>query len=212
MKTEKQQGKVNAETPIKKEIKNEQQMGSTNQDMLQCMSRMMETLDNMQKRYDNGKLYNQPTPVAREPFRYQNRRPVDHLYRVNRLAIGTVLPRATIHVLNPQNIWTKVKGILDSGSGTTVGSLQHHKSLFRFTRPVRNNVKIQLVNKQTYIAQEVGRIRLKVIDTAGNEREFKEDVLVFLVDDPEWSELIIGFPTLRRENLLPEQQLNNNQA
>ena len=212
MNTERQLEKVKEEDQPTKEVKEKLSADSTNQYMLKCMSRMMETLDTMQKRYDNGKMNERTTLANRGPYNYQNRGPGDRFYRVNRLAIGTILPRATVQVLNPQNRWTTVNGILDSGSGTTVGSLQHHKSLFRFTRPVRNNVKIQLVNKQAYKAQEVGRIRLKVIDTAGNEREFKEEVLVFLVDDPEWTELIIGFPTLRRENLLPEQQINNNQA
>ena len=50
---------------------------------------------------------------------------------------------------------------------------------------------------------------MKVIDAAGHEREFREDVLVFLVDEPEWCELIVGFPTLRKEGLLPEQQINH---
>ena len=128
-------------------------------------------------------------------------------YIVNRLGVGTVMPRAQIQARNPGGGWTNVRGILDSGSGTTVGSIQHHKHLFPYTRPVRNIVRLQLINKEEYLAKEVGHLRIRVIDATGKIHEFQEAAMVFLVDSPSWDELIIGYPTLKAQGLLPEQTL-----
>ncbi|MCG8322080.1 MAG: hypothetical protein MI921_21460 [Cytophagales bacterium] len=102
------------------------------------------------------------------------------------------MPRALVQVSNANGVWVNVKGILDSGSATTVGSLQHHKHLFVETQPVRNIVKIQLINKQQLLAKEIGRINIRVIDSNQVKHEFNRPALVFLVDSPEWEELIIG--------------------
>ena len=134
-----------------------------------------------------------------------------YLYQVNRLAVGTVLPRAVVQVMTPDGNWTNIKAILDSGSGTTCGSLQHHRKLFKTTRPVTNVVKLQLVNREQYIAKEYGRLDTRVIDVEQKVYNFKKPIMVFLVDAPQWEELIIGYPTLRNEGLLPEQNLKKSQ-
>ena len=169
---------------------NHNQNNDMNTQLLQLMGQMNNTLQNMNS--------------------YGNRRtivPREKTYKVNRLAVGTILPRAKLHIQNPSGAWVQVPGILDSGSGTTVGSLQHHKHLFKSTKPVRNVVKISLINNEQYLAKEAGHVRLKVTDVNGAEREFQDEILVFLVDSPAWRELIVGYPTLRKEGLVPEQHL-----
>ncbi len=133
--------------------------------------------------------------------------PNQKVFHVNRLQVGNVLPRATVELLDPQGQWQVVKGILDSGSGTTCGSLQHHRRFFSQVTPVTNVVKLRLVTKDEYNAVEVGKITVRVSDLSGNSRIFRRQAMVFLVDHPQWEEFIIGYPTLKAEGLLPEQQL-----
>ena len=68
-------------------------------------------------------------------------------------------------------------------------------------------MRLQLINKEEYLAKEVGHLRIRVIDATGKIHEFQEAAMVFLVDSPSWDELIIGYPTLKAQGLLPEQTL-----
>ena len=185
-------GNINA-PPINNNNQHQVTQG-TNVQLLQLMNQMNSALQNL-------------NPYGNRRGSAPRNAPREKTYKINRLAVGTILPRAKLHVKNPAGAWVQVPGILDSGSGTTVGSLQHHKHLFASTNPVRNVVKISLINNEQYLAREAGHVRLKVIDINGTEREFQEDVLVFLVDSPAWRELIVGYPTLRKEGLVPEQHL-----
>ena len=176
--------------------------GENMQQLMQFMRTMMEAMRGQSMsdaQNPNGRNV-QYTPKVQN---YQK----EKKYIVNRLGVGTVMPRAQIQARNPGGVWTNVRGILDSGSGTTVGSIQHHKHLFPYTRPVRNIVRLQLINKEEYLAKEVGHLRIRVIDATGKIHEFQEAAMVFLVDSPSWDELIIGYPTLKAQGLLPEQTL-----
>ena len=65
------------------------------------------------------------------------------------------------------------------------------------------------MNNEQLMANEVGKIRVRVINVKGHLHEFRYEALVFLVDHPQWHELIIGYPTLKAQGLLPEQALLN---
>ena len=181
-----------------------------NQQMIDLVTKMVQNLTDHPNNRRNWETKKERDPSRRRPtYTQPQQTKQERIYHINRLAVGTVLPRARIQVQNPEGNWTHVPGILDSGSGTTVGSLQNHRHLLKQTRPVKNRVTIQLVNKDQFLAKEVAKVRMRVIDSCNRVREFSNEVTVFLVDAPEWKELIVGFPTLRREGLLPEQHLHN---
>lgn len=56
-------------------------------------------------------------------------------------------------------------------------------------------------------ATKSGILDIEVISPEGGKMKFT-NVLIFLVDLPNWKELLIGRPTLKKYYLLPEQNMN----
>ncbi|GJM17596.1 MAG: hypothetical protein DHS20C13_29230 [Thermodesulfobacteriota bacterium] len=102
-----------------------------------------------------------------------------------------------------------ISGHLDSGAFTTAGSLQKHAQYCKELKNVPNEVYLVLPEQTCIQAKTCGVMDVDVTNKEGQVQIF-QNVLVFLVDHPGWSELLIGRPTLRAHNLLPEQHFNNN--
>lgn len=85
------------------------------------------------------------------------------------------------------NEWVEVNGIVDSGCTTTTGSIQQHakycKTVFPYLGP---KCRVRIADNSTLEVTKEGIMHVKV-----NGVEI-EDMLVKLVDAPEWPKLLIG--------------------
>ena len=110
-----------------------------------------------------------------------------------------------VKALNPvTRTYETVKGCLDSGAYTTCGNFDLHQHLCKSIRQMKGEVFLQLPNGQLIPAYRAALMDLRA-ETSADTFENFPNTLVFLVKDKNWTELLIGRPTLIRSNLLPEQ-------
>ena len=116
-------------------------------------------------------------------------------------------PVRFVEMRNDSNKWTKTPGILDSGSGRTVGSLQLHKRFCGAVQPLRKNMKVVLgdnvsSHEVSAIGTAVSRVKVDDMDPV-----HLGEVRIFLIDNPDWKNLYIGREVLAKLEALPEQVL-----
>lgn len=117
-----------------------------------------------------------------------------------------------ISVVDPQtNQNVVVAGVLDSGAWTTAGSFELHANYCRAIKDVERNIFLVLPNKQVIQVRKAGIMNVTATNNQGVSCLFN-DVLVFLVEDKSWTELLIGRPTLRQRGLLPSQNFDRANA
>jgi len=69
---------------------------------------------------------------------------------------------------------------------------------------VNKDVYLKLPNGELISIKKYGIIDIRV-ETGDSNFTYFQNVMVFLVQDNKWTELLIGRPTLRKYHLLPEQ-------
>ena len=100
-----------------------------------------------------------------------------------------------------------IAGHLDSGAYTTAGSYRLHSPYCKNIRDVQGEVYLVLPNKTCIQSHKMGTMDIVATNDQQQTMQFK-NVMVNLVEDDNWSDLLIGRPTLRYHNLLPEQNFN----
>ena len=122
---------------------------------------------------------------------------------------GDVLPRAQLQVIDPDNggEWTNIVGICDSGSDASVGSLKIHGPYCEKIIDSRYIAELTMFNNSKLRASKVGYIRVRAVTSNGSKHVFKQ-TLIFLVDDESVGQLLLGYPTLYRDNLTPGQAID----
>ena len=98
----------------------------------------------------------------------------------------------------------QINGTLDSGAFATTGSVHLHEKFCKQVNAVTVSIYLVLPDGTPLKPVSVGLMDVTAINRLNEQIEFK-DVMVFMVDSPLWKELLIGRPTLRAHNLLPEQ-------
>ena len=119
----------------------------------------------------------------------------------------TRLTDTEIDCLNKEDTYQRVDpACLDTGcTAEGVGGIQKHKALCEYTWRLKKPVKIVVADKREHICTMQGCMWLR-LKYKGYEYNLGK-VNVYLVDDPNWDELLIGELTLKRHRLLPTQRL-----
>lgn len=103
-------------------------------------------------------------------------------------------PRDKVEVLDKDNIWHEVDGCADTGCDTSTGSVQKHAHLCqRVWEFIGRETVVRTASNDTFKVTKQGIMTLRV-----NGVKVKEDVLVMLVDAPEWPKLLIGRNAMNR--------------
>ncbi len=101
-----------------------------------------------------------------------------------------------------------INGTLDSGAYTTAGSWKLHSKYCKAHKPVFGDIYLILPNGTLIKVNKAGIIDIDATNHQGRTECFR-NVLIFLVEHDSWTELLIGRPTLKKHDLLPEQNFGN---
>ena len=116
--------------------------------------------------------------------------------------------KAEIFLLDAVESWKAVDGTLDSGASVTVGGLQQHGIYFKELFDVEEKKRVRLPDGT--LKDIVKKAFITVKARYGDGREFiMQNVLVYLVDDVEWSMFLLGFRILAAYGATPDQVLYN---
>ena len=129
------------------------------------------------------------------------------LYDLNKT--GFVDDSVKLWSISTNNKKTLLQGCLDSGCHTTAGSLSLHGSLCTRLLPLKKPTYFLLPNGSIEEGARVGFMNVLVLNETTNVELFMSNILVFLINNPHWKELLIGRPTLHYYKLLPSQNLSN---
>ena len=135
-------------------------------------------------------------------------RPGTTLYDIRRTGSARDCITKVLHPIS--RTYIAVKGVLDSGAFTNVGSLQLHAELCSPLRKLSKDVFMKLPSGEVIPSLRAGRMTVRA-ENEGEGFEVFPDILVYLVDNPNWNELLIGRPALKDSSLLPEQNFRSNQ-
>ena len=126
----------------------------------------------------------------------------DAIIRVKKVSTNSI----TIQVPPTPYNWTVVRGCLDSGCDRTVGSYAKLQGLCNNLQPPRRVKMLELPQGTQIPMKAVGKTYIRVILQGAEPFDFGP-TLIFLVDDPNWKDLLIGRDALAKYGLLPEQQM-----
>lgn len=116
--------------------------------------------------------------------------------------------KAEIFLLDTVEKWKAVDDTLESGASVTVGGLQQHGIYFKELFDVEEKKRVRLPDGT--LKDIVKKAFITVKARYGDGREFiMQNVLVYLVDDVEWSMFLLGFRILAAYGATPDQVLYN---
>eukprot|EP00924_Labyrinthula_sp_SR-Ha-C_P014507 snap_masked-scaffold_94-processed-gene-0.25-mRNA-1 protein AED:1.00 eAED:1.00 QI:0/-1/0/0/-1/1/1/0/280 len=112
-----------------------------------------------------------------------------------------------IELQNYDNSWSRVKGVLDSGAGKTIGSLKLHKKFCGTSRKLNPPIIVEWGEGTIVRATEVGDIEARVI-VDNFDPVYLGTIKMYMVESEEWKDLLIGRENLRKLQVLPEQVMS----
>jgi len=108
-------------------------------------------------------------------------------------------PQDKVEVLDNTGVWRTVEGCADTGCDTTAGSVQKHAHLCQRIWPfIGRPTTVRTASNTSFRVTKQGIMRLRV-----NGTEVREDVMVMLVDAPNWPKLLVGRNATKRFNIVP---------
>ena len=150
--------------------------------------------------YDNNQQ-NKPTKVVKLLQQYRLP-PTVKIYDISRTGEAIACEFKVVNQIS--KAIEIIMGHLDSGAFTTAGSYRIHAPFCKDIRDVTKETYLVLPNKECIRATKIGIMDVTVTNQDNQSIQFT-NVLVFLVENEHWNELLIGRPTLKQYNLLPEQ-------
>lgn len=114
--------------------------------------------------------------------------------------------KATIQVQNLNNLWNKVRGSLDSGATVTVAGLKRHGALIKNLKQIPSRRGVNLPDGTRHVITCFGNANVKAVFPDGKSF-LMENIVVFLIDDDNWSLFLVGHTDLKRYGATPDQLL-----